>query len=183
MAAMKNVLTLIWEAAKIVLIALLIVVPIRYFLFQPFVVNGHSMEPNYSHGDYLIVNEISYRFNEPARGEVIIFKYPNNPSLRHIKRIIGLPGETIKISDNGIEIISGEFSFNLDETDYLLNTFFTEEMEMSLGEDEFFVIGDNRAVSFDSRQWGALPRDHILGRAWIRVLPFNRAEWIKVPLY
>ncbi len=180
---MKDVLTLTWDMTKIIIIALLIVIPVRYFLFQPFVVNGQSMEPNYAHGDYLIVDEISYRFKEPVRGEVIVFRYPENPSLRHIKRIIGLPGETIRIGGNGVEIISEDISMNLNETSYLLNTVFAEEMEISLSEDEFFVMGDNRSVSFDSRRWGALPRDHILGRVLIRALPLNRAERVEAPTY
>ena len=180
---MKNVLAFIWEIVKIVLIALIIVVPVRYFLFQPFIVNGNSMEPNYSDGDYLIVDEISHRFREPARGEVIIFQYPVDPSARHIKRIIGLPGETLRINESGIEIVSDGRSMILDEIEYLVDTFFSEEMEISLGDDEFFVMGDNRLVSFDSRRWGALPRDHILGRVLIRAFPLNRAEIMRVPVY
>jgi len=96
---MKSFLSFIWEIAKIVIIALLIVIPIRYFIFQPFFVKGQSMEPTFENGDYLIIDEISYRFRAPQRGEVIVFKYPENPSQRYIKRIVGLPRETIEIND------------------------------------------------------------------------------------
>ena len=99
LANMKKLLSFIWEIIKIVIIALAIVVPIRYFLFQPFFVKGESMEPNFQNGDYLIVDELSYRLREPERGEVIVFKYPRNISQRYIKRIIGLPGEAVEIKD------------------------------------------------------------------------------------
>ncbi len=180
---MKDILTFSWDIAKIILIALMIVIPVRYFLFQPFMVNGQSMEPNYAHGDYLLVDEISYRFKDPARGEVIVFRYPENPSLRHIKRIIGLPGETLVIDNNGIEIIFNNDSMSLDETSYLTDASFSDEMEISLNENEFFVMGDNRTLSFDSRRWGALSRDYIVGRVLIRAFPFNRAEKVEVPVY
>ena len=88
---MKNILSFLWEISKIIIIALIIVIPIRYFLFQPFIVRGASMEPSFHSGDYLIIDEISYRFRNPQRGEVIVFKYPQAPSQRYIKRVIGLP--------------------------------------------------------------------------------------------
>ena len=116
---MKSFFLFIWESLKIVLVALLIVVPIRYFLFQPFFVIGQSMEPNFNNGDYLIVDEISYRFLEPKRGEVIVFKYPDNPTQRYIKRIIGLPGETIEIESGEIAIFSVDQFLTLDESGYL----------------------------------------------------------------
>ena len=119
--SMKNTLSFIWEIIKIVVIALVIVIPIRYFLFQPFLVNGQSMEPNFENGDYLIVDEISYRFHDPQRGEVIVFKISraNNTILtRFIKRIIGLPGETVEIKDGKVMIIK-ENSEVLDESQYL----------------------------------------------------------------
>ncbi|MDD3711786.1 MAG: signal peptidase I [Patescibacteria group bacterium] len=180
---MKEPIDTLFDIIKVILIALLIVIPVRYFLFQPFVVNGQSMEPNYSNGDYLIVDEISYRFKDPVRGDVIVFRYPQNPSLRHIKRVIGLPNETIRINDNGVEIISEGNSIRLDENSYLPFTFMGETMEISLGDDEFFVMGDNRQLSFDSRRWGALSREYILGKVLIRVASFNKAEVIGAPIY
>ncbi len=175
---MEKLIDILEDVIKVVLIALLVVVPVRLFLFQPFVVNGQSMEPNYIGGDYLIVDEISYRFKEPVRGEVIVFRYPENPSLRHIKRIIGLPGETVKIGDNGVEIDSTP----LDER-YLSTPFVGEEAEIVLGRDEFFVMGDNRASSFDSRKWGALPKEYIVGKVLIRVTSLKKAELIGAPSY
>ena len=93
-----------WEVAKIIIVAAVIVIPIRYFLFQPFFVRGQSMDPNFENGDYLIIDEISYRFRAPERGEVIVFKYPEDPSNRFIKRIVGLPGEIVEVRENQVVI-------------------------------------------------------------------------------
>ena len=122
---MKSFLAFIWEIAKIVIIALLIVVPIRYFIFQPFFVKGQSMEPNFGSGDYLIIDEITYRFRPPQRGEVVVFRYPDDPSQRYIKRIIGLPGETIEIEEGKVIIYNEEGGRMLEESDYLSSSVFT----------------------------------------------------------
>jgi signal peptidase I len=182
---MKNTLLFFWEIAKIVLIALAIVVPIRYFLFQPFFVKGQSMEPNYETGDYLIIDELSYRLGNPERGEVIVFKYPNDITQRYIKRIIGLPGEMIEIKDGRVFIfkdgLTPEF---LDETNYLSSDIQTAgNLKITLGADEFFVLGDNRPVSSDSRRWGVVPRKDIIGKVYLRAWPINTAEKIELPAY
>jgi len=166
----------IWETIKVIAMALVIVIPIRYFLFQPFVVSGQSMEPNFYHGDYLIVDEISYRFREPKRGEVIVFRYPQNPNFRHIKRIIGLPGETLRISSEGVKLLKNEDFIILNETSYITSNNYYEEFKIVLGKDEYFVMGDNRPLSFDSRRWGPLPRENIIGRFAIRLFPVARAK-------
>jgi len=181
---MKGVLIFIWEIAKIVIIALLIVVPIRYFIFQPFFVRGQSMEPNFENGDYLIVDEISYRFKDPQRGEAVVFKYPGNLSQRYIKRIIGLPGETIEIEDGKVIIFSEEGSQILDESDYLFPSVSTPgDIRITLAGDEYFVLGDNRVSSSDSRSWGLLPREDIVGRVFFRAWPFAAFAKIEVPIY
>lgn len=171
------VTSFIWEIAKIVIISLAIIIPIRYFLFQPFFVRGASMEPNFEDGEYLIIDEISYRFNDPQRGDVIIFKYPNNPSQYYIKRIIGLPEETVKIEDGNVIIFNKKnlSGFILEESIYLEEDIFVPgNMETKLDENDYFVLGDNRQASSDSRRWGPVPRHYIIGRAWIRAWPFNR---------
>ncbi|MDP1538495.1 MAG: signal peptidase I, partial [bacterium] len=142
---MRNFLLFIWEIAKIVIIALLIVVPVRYFVFQPFFVKGQSMEPNFSDGDYLIVDEITYRFRPPERGEVVVFKYPDDPSQRYIKRIIGLPGEIIEIEQGKVMVYSEEEKRILEESDYLSSPAFTSgDLRITLSGNEYFVLGDNR---------------------------------------
>lgn len=171
----KYWLNFTWEILKIVVISLVIIVPIRYFLIQPFFVKGASMEPNYLDGDYLIVDEISYRFEAPKRGEVIIFRYPLDQTQFFIKRVIGLPGETVKV-ENGKVIIeekSGN-AFILDESQYLHGVNTAGNVETTLGDNEYFVLGDNRNASSDSRRWGEVNKKLIIGRAWLRAWPFNR---------
>jgi len=171
------ILSFVWETAKIVIISLAIIIPIRYFLFQPFFVRGASMEPNFEDGEYLIVNEISYRFHEPGRGDVIIFRYPKDPTQYYIKRVIGLPNEVVRIEEGGVIIVNSENpkGFVLDEP-YLSeeNKYTFGNLEMNLDENDYFVLGDNRSASSDSRSWGAVPRHYIIGWAWIRAWPFNR---------
>ena len=182
---MNKTLSFAWEVAKIVLIALAIVVPIRYFLFQPFFVRGQSMEPNFENGDYLIVDELSYRLREPQRGEVIVFKFPNDTTQRYIKRIIGLPGEMVEIANGQVKIIKNNDSpQTLDESAYLSDVIFTSgNLNLLLGQDEYFVMGDNRPVSSDSRRWGVVPRVDIIGRVYFRAWPIAAAAKIPLPAY
>ena len=176
-------LSFVWEIAKIVVVAALIVTPIRYFLFQPFLVRGQSMEPNFENGDYLIVDEISYRFKNPQRGEVIVFKYPNNSSQRFIKRIIGLPGEIIEIKNGKITIQEDKSSQVLNELDYLPLLETTGDIKVELGENEYFVLGDNRAYSFDSRRFGPLSEEKIIGKVFLRAWPFVDLKKFGAPAY
>ncbi len=181
---MKNFFLFILEISKIVALALLVVLPIRYFVFQPFYVKGESMEPNFSNGDYLIIDEMSYRLREPARGEVIVFRYPNDPSQRYIKRIIGLPGETVEISDGQIIIYNEAGEKSILEESYLPDTISTNwSKKMVLGLEEYFVLGDNRMASADSRRWGSLPRENIIGRALLRAWPPTALAKIEAPAY
>ena len=176
---MNKALSFFWEVIKVVVLALVIVIPIRYFVFQPFIVNGISMEPNFHNGDYLIIDELTYRFREPQRGEVIVFYSPQNPTERYIKRIIGLPGEKVEIENNIIEITeaSGQ-EVVLDEFLYLQGLSWSGDIELALMEDEYFVLGDNRPHSFDSRKWGALERKYIIGRALLRAWPLTDLGFI-----
>lgn len=172
-------LSFIWELAKILIISLAIIIPIRLFLVQPFFVRGASMEPNFEDGQYLIIDELSYRFSTIKRGEVVVFRYPQDPSQYYIKRIVGLPGEKIEIKDDKISIYNDEFPAGilLDESEYLSSGKITGgTLEIVLDENEYFVLGDNRAHSSDSRRWGPLPQKYIVGRAWIRAWPFSQAE-------
>jgi signal peptidase I len=181
---MKKIFVFIWEVIKIVFVALLIVIPIRYFIFQPFFVKGQSMEPNFENGDYLIVDEISYYFRAPERGEVIVFRYPNDPTQRYIKRIIGLPGETVEIKDGKITAFDQGGAKVLEETSYLPPSDFTPgDLETTLNQNQYFVMGDNRIASSDSRRWGPLDKNYIIGRVIIRAWPFVSAAEIKTPSY
>lgn len=160
------------------LFAIVVVIPIRMYIAQPFIVSGASMVPTFEGGQYLIVDQLSYHLNDPARGDVIVFRYPNNPSRFFIKRVIGLPGETIEIDDNEVFITKkGESDrTKLNEPYVTLNreTFMVE----TLLDDEYFVMGDNRLASLDSRSWGPLKKDLIVGRAYIRLLPISDADFL-----
>ena len=164
------------DIIKFALIALLIVVPIRWFIAQPFVVKGASMEPTFENGEYLIVDQLSYHLGEPARGDVIIMRYPKDPKIFFIKRVIGLPNETVEIQGKRVIIRRGVGTEPL-----ILNESFIDPSRMRdeyatyvLGPDDYFVMGDNRIESSDSRSWGLLPRKDIVGRALVRLFPLDR---------
>lgn len=183
---LKSSLFFVWETIKIIIISLAIIIPVRYFLIQPFFVNGASMEPQFHDGEYLIVDELSYRLNKPQRGEVIVFKYPKAPSQYYIKRIIGLPNEKIKIAQGKIIIFNDQNpnGFILNENNYLsVDEGGTFLLETKLDKGEYFVLGDNRQASSDSRVWGPLPKNFIVGRAWIRAWPFDKIDIFEKPEY
>ena len=176
----------IWELLKIAFIALLIVVPIRYFLFQPFIVSGDSMLPNFQSGNYLIVDEISYRFSGPERGDVVVFDasfIPGYSGERFIKRVIGVPGETVDVTNGKVEIIKDGKTTVLDEK-YLpadLKTY--GDKNITLKPDQYFVLGDNREYSYDSRYWGVVPKKYIIGKAFLRIFPVAALSEISHPVY
>jgi signal peptidase I len=162
-----------YDVVTFALIALLIVVPIRWFIAQPFIVRGDSMVPTFHSGDYLIVDQLTYRLEDPKRGDVIIMRYPKDESVYFIKRIIGLPGETVELQGEKVIIRRGTEREAITLTQpYLINTPRRSEFgTYALGPDEYFVMGDNRDESSDSRVWGSLPRKDIIGRALVRLFP------------
>lgn len=167
----------IHEIVKFSLIALLVVLPIRLFVAQPFIVRGASMDPTFHTGDYVIVDQLTYQFAEPKRGDVIIFRHPNNTSVYLIKRIIGLPGETVEIAGKGVLIRNKATGASFTYTqDFIapdrLSSEYLPPTHLDLG--EYFVMGDNRKESSDSRAWGSLPEVEIVGRALVRLYPFTQ---------
>lgn len=164
---------------EIVLLVILIVLPVRLFLFEPFFVLGDSMLPNYESYDYLIIEKVSYRFKEPQRGDVIIFRPPINPRANYIKRIIGLPEETLKIEGGKIYVYNAQNSkgFLLNES-YLPSNLTPGNEEIKLNKDDYFVLGDNREESYDSRKWGSIKKSAIEGRVLLRVVPMR--ELVKI---
>lgn len=163
------------EIVRFSLVALLIVLPIRIFIAQPFIVSGASMETTFSTGQYLIVDQLTYHLDEPVRGEVIVFRYPKDPSKFFIKRIIGIPGDTVSISGRAVTISNAAHpeGILLDES-YVLDMKPSAPVTEVLGDDEYFVMGDNRDASSDSRAWGVLQRDKIVGRAFLRLFPLSK---------
>jgi signal peptidase I len=167
----------IWEIAEVVLISFVTVFIIRQFIVQPFLVSGASMEPNFQSGNYLLIDELTYRFREPERGEVIVFEYPQDPSTYFIKRIIGLPGDRVLVKDNKVFVYRDGKPVELKE-DYLPVEIRTSgKVDLKLGSDEYFVMGDNRYYSFDSRNWGAVQREEIIGLVRLRLFPITQAAY------
>ncbi|MEK9174571.1 MAG: signal peptidase I [Patescibacteria group bacterium] len=173
----------VWETIKIVVVSLLIILPIRFFIIQPFFVRGESMVPSFNDKDYLIIDEISYRFNKPQRGEVVVFRFPQEPSQYYIKRIIGLPEETVEIKEGLVKVYNRErpLGFELREKYLAENT--PGDVKIKLDDNEYFVLGDNRDASSDSRRWGPLGQHLIIGRAWLRIWPVSQAGEIQSPIY
>jgi len=172
------------EIVKIAVIALVIVLPIRYFLFQPFIVKGESMSPNFESGDYLIVDEISYRLSEPQRGDVVVFKYPKDTTQRFIKRMIGLPGETVTIKDGAVSVTTKDGNNIVLDEKYLPTDLKTYgDVNTTLKDNEYFVMGDNRMYSYDSRSWGIVPESDIIGKAFLRLFPVTELAKISRPAY
>jgi signal peptidase I len=167
-----------WELFRFAVIAVLIVIPIRVFIAQPFIVSGSSMFPTFENGQYLIIDEISYRFENPERNDVVVFRYPNDTKKFFIKRIIGLPNEIINIKGNEVTIINKENpkGFTLEQP-YVKNIA-NNNMHFELKDNEYFVMGDNRTASSDSRYWGALPKNLLVGKVFLRLLPINKVGFL-----
>lgn len=175
-----------WDLAKILGLSLIIIIPFRLFIAEPFVVSGSSMAPNFHNKDYLIIDRISYRRSEPQRGDVVVIKYPKDNRQYFIKRIIGLPGETLELKNGEVFIVSKEQpkGFIIQESYLLKNTqTLGKPGPITLGSGEYYVFGDNRTASSDSRVWGILPEKNIVGRVWLRVFPLGGLGFIKTPTY
>jgi len=165
--------------------AMAIFVIVYFFLVQPHQVTGNSMLPNFDDGEYILTDKVSYHLHPPKRGDVIVFKAPKNQQKDFIKRIIGLPGEKIKL-EKGSVFINGE---KLQEVYLPSNTVTLPKSLMIEGQDvlvplnEYFVLGDNRQHSSDSRDWGTVPRSSIIGKAWLRYWPIRKISLIPQVVY
>jgi len=172
------------EIVKVAVLAGITIAFVRYFLFKPFYVKGASMEPNFYESEYLLIDELSYRFHEPVRGEVIVFKYPDNPKEHFLKRIVGLPGERVKVAEGQVIIYNEEYpeGFTLDESYLPADLDMAGEMpKVELQNNEYFVLGDNRNNSYDSRRFGPITTDAFVGRVWFRGWPFSRMQVFHAP--
>jgi signal peptidase I len=181
---MRNGLVSFWETVRTVVLSVIAVLLVRTFVAQPFLVSGASMDPTFKDGDYLLVDELSYRAREPERGEVVVFRYPGDHRFHYIKRIIGLPGEKIISKDGELSVWSAENKKVLTEK-YLEEKTLkdTGEFEVALAEDQYFVMGDNRGFSYDSRSWGPLSSEEITGLVRFRLWPVQTAEVFAAPQY
>lgn len=164
---------LLKDLFTLALLVILVVIPIRVFVISPFIVDGGSMHPTFENLDYLIVDEFLYDFRTPARGDVIVFRYPDNPSIFYIKRIIGLPGEIVSVNHGAVTVTTAAGQDITLAEPYIMNEDATYTKSVSLNPGEYFVMGDNRPNSSDSRVWGPLPRQDIIGRVDLRLLPIS----------
>lgn len=178
----KNFLKSFWgELLQIVVISLVIVIPFRIYIAQPFLVSGPSMDNTFTDGQYLIVDELTYNLRDPQRGEVVIFHYPLDTKKYFIKRVIGLPGETIQIKKDIVTICRPDCQ--TDKNKFILSEPYIKldksapprpDATITLKTDEYFVLGDNREVSSDSRVWGPVTRKLFTGRPFLRLLPLSK---------
>jgi len=165
--------TLIRETLQVILLALVIFFAI-HFMIQNFRIDGTSMEPNIHNGEYVIVNKTAYWFgHNPQRGDVIIFNAPDQPQNDRVKRVIGLPGETVEVTGDGSVYINGQ---QLEEP-YLPTHHSGTSGTWTVPEDQYFVMGDNRSASLDSRAKGPVPRNRIIGKAWLIIWPLHDWGW------
>lgn len=173
------------EIIKVALLAGVTIGLVRYFLFKPFYVKGQSMESTFYQNEYLIIDEITYRFREPERGEVVVFASPGNPQDFFLKRVIGLPGERVKIDDSKVIIYNDAHPQGvvLEESYLDIGEMTDGAQNISLGADEYYVLGDNRDASFDSRRFGPIEVGSIVGRTWLRGYPFTRMGVLQSPEY
>ena len=167
------------ELIRFALIALIVVIPIRLFVAEPFIVRGSSMVPTFQDKDYLIVDKISYELGSPKRDDVVIFRFlgnPNGGTVFYIKRIIGLPGETVDIKGNDVTITTESHSKTFKLEQPFVENPANNITHFELKEDEYFVMGDNRSASSDSRYWGAVKRSQMVGRAFLRLWPVGKID-------
>lgn len=172
----QKILHEIWELVKFLLPIIIIVFFVRTYIAQPFIVDGESMAPNFHSGHYLIIDEISYKFHQPKRGDVVVLRYPVDPSRFFLKRIIGTPGDRVLIQDGKVVILNktSPKGFVLDEPYHNQITYPTGPFhDTTLKDGEYFVMGDNRGGSSDSRSWGIVPQKNIVGHALVRLFPFS----------
>lgn len=166
------------DLIRFTIISIAIVVPLRIYVAQPFIVQGSSMDPTFETGNYLIVDQLSYHFDDPERGEVVIFRYPQNPSKFFIKRVVGLPNERVSLENGAIVIYNGKHPDGFTLDDSFITHQSRETLMVDLASDEYFVVGDNRTSSSDSRLWGALEEKYIVGRAFLRLFPLQNLGYL-----
>ncbi len=170
----------VFELAKGLIILIIFLVLIHFFVVTIFVVNGASMEKNFSDGEYLLTDRISYILGQPKRGDAVVLRFPGDPEhQKYIKRLIGLPGEKISIKNGKVYINNQELT-----EIYLSSGMMTEpDMEKQLANNEYFLMGDNRINSSDSRTWGTCVKNDFIGKAFLRIFPPSKWSLVEFPIY
>lgn len=195
----KGILHVVWEIAKTLIIAAVVVIFINTFIFQAYYVDGSSMNPDFINGDYLLVDKtktslknITSFFGDKSsaqytRGDILVFRPPENMQIFYIKRVIGLPGERVTLKDGVLKIYNEKYpeGFIPDESYIDQDTKMEGEVDTVVLPGNLFVMGDNRKPggSYDSRFWGQLPQKNVIGTAFFRVIPLNDAGFLNLPKY
>jgi len=186
MNLIKRGIAAIFDFLQGIVVFLAILVMIYLFIMSPQEINGQSMDPTFHNGEYILTNKVEYKISDPKRGDVVIFKSPRNKDIDYIKRIIGLPGETIRLS-NSIFYVNNK---KLDESLYLSpdvktygGSYLPENVDITVPAGKYFVCGDNRMHSSDSREFGPIAKGDFIGKALYRYFPFDRTGVISNPVY
>lgn len=184
MSILRKIYAFLIDTIQSILVAAAIFLVIYIFLFRPFQVNGESMFPNFQNREYVLTNLITLRFNKPKLGDVIVFKAPPSPDEDFIKRVIGIPGDTVMVKDGDVYVNGNK----LDQSGFLKpdvktfgGTFLKESETITVPPDEYFVMGDNRPYSSDSRDWGFVQSNMIIGESMIVYWPIPDMKWIHNP--
>ena len=182
---LRSVINFFFDFLETIVVALSVFVVVYLFIIQPHEVKGSSMEPSFQNNEYIITDKLSYRFGNPQRGDVVIFKAPINPDVDYIKRIIGLPGEKVKISQSKVYIDDKllDEPYLEEITPLFPGGFVQEGITIDIPIDHYFVMGDNRPHSSDSREFGPIPRKSIVGKAIFRYWPINELGLIPTVSY
>lgn len=185
MDVIKRAVGAFFDFLQGIVVILAIMVMIYLFIMSPQEINGASMEPNFHNGEYILTNKIEYKLRDPKRGDVVIFKSPRNKDIDYIKRIIGEPGNRIALQ-GGVFRVNGlplEEPYLASGTYTAFGNYLREDSEIIVPEGKYFVVGDNRGHSSDSREFGPVPKEDFIGRAFFRYWPFSEAGVIAAPVY
>ncbi len=184
MSIIQKIYTFLIDIVETLLLAAAVFLVVYVFLFRPFQVNGTSMYPNFTDNEYILTNIIVLNFEQPKKGEVIVFKAPPDPEKDFIKRVIAIPADKIYVKDGSV-FLNGE---KLDESKYLKSdiktyggAFLKEGQEIEIPQDSYFAMGDNRSYSSDSREWGFVPKKSIIGKSFFVYWPPGKMRIVKSP--
>lgn len=185
METIKRAIAAFFDFLQGIVVVLAIMVMIYLFVMSPQEINGASMEPNFHNGEYILTNKIEYKLMDPKRGDVVIFKSPRNKDIDYIKRVIGLPGETVGLYNSHIVVNGKQLGeLYLAPDVYIFGgSYLREGSEVIIPPGKYFVMGDNRPHSSDSREFGPIPKEDFIGKAILRYWPFTKTGIIKRPSY
>lgn len=185
MELIKKIASFFLEIVQVFVFSVALFLFLYLLVLQPHKIKGDSMQPNFPDGEYLLTDKVTYRFNEPQRGDVVVFKAPGTDGDEYIKRIIGLPGEEVSIRNGSVYVDNRilEESYLADSV-YTNNGIFLKNTDSVLvPQGSYFVLGDNRPFSSDSRSWGFITKMDITGRAWLIYWPPQKSGVVELPTY